>query len=168
MILLVNRTLLSQEQAAWIGQEAGMEMHMEASFEGAAGWMRGAPCTIAVIDASLVETEGRAVDQLIREYPTLVAVFPNLAVCGPERLVQEIKTALRRNAKERQRASDSARRELAIHLRNSLTAMLLNCDLALQTPGLPDEAAKKLLLLHDLATQMRDQLEIQVGQAASA
>jgi hypothetical protein len=46
--------------------------------------------------------------------------------------------------------------------------MLLNCDLALQIPDLPDEAGKKLLLLHDLATKMRDQLEAQIGQAASA
>jgi hypothetical protein len=46
--------------------------------------------------------------------------------------------------------------------------MLLNCDLAQQIPELPDEASKKLLLLRHLATKMRDQLEVQVGQAASA
>ena len=160
--------MVSQETVAWIGLEAGMEMRLSSSLEEAAGWMRSTPYRIAVIDASLLETEGKAVDQLMRENPALVATFPNLAVSGPERLVQEIKAALRRNAKERQRAGDCARRELAIHLRNSLTAMLLNCDLALQAAGLPEEAAKKLLLLHDLATQMRDQLEIQVGHAASA
>jgi hypothetical protein len=35
-------------------------------------------------------------------------------------------------------------------------------------PEPPDEATKKLVLLHDLATKMRDQLEVQIGQAASA
>jgi hypothetical protein len=83
-------------------------------------------------------------------------------------LVCKIKTALRRGEKERQRAAECARREFSIHLKNSLTAMLLNRDLALQVPELPDEAAKKFLLLHDLATEMRNQLEVQVGQAASA
>ena len=46
--------------------------------------------------------------------------------------------------------------------------MLLNCDLALQVPGLPSEAGKKILLLHDLATKMRNLLEIEASQAASA
>ena len=69
---------------------------------------------------------------------------------------------------KRLRAADCARRELSVHLKNTLTAMLLNCDLALQALGLPDEAAKKLLLLNDLATQMRVHLDVQLGQAASA
>jgi hypothetical protein len=104
----------------------------------------------------------------LSENLALVPVFPNLAVCGPERLVCEIKAALRRGEKERQRAEDCARREFSIHLKNSLTAMLLNCDLAQQIPELPEEASKRLLLLRHLATKMRDQLEVQVGQAASA
>jgi len=49
-----------------------------------------------------------------------------------------------------------------------VTALLLNCDLALQLPNLPTEAGRRINLLHDLAAKMRDQLEVEVGQAASA
>jgi hypothetical protein len=131
-------------------------------------WLRATACPVAVIDAGFLELDLRAIDHLLSQNPALVPVFPNLAVCGPERLVCEIKAAFRRGEKERQRADDCARREFSIHLKNSLTAMLLNCNLAQQIPELPDEASKKLLLLHLLATKMRDQLEVQVGQAASA
>jgi len=168
MILLVSRVALSQEVAAWVSQQTGIALHSAATLEEASHWLRATACPVAVIDAGFLETDLKTVDRLLRENPALVPVFPNLAVCGPERLVCEIKAALRRGEKERQRAEDYARREFSIHLKNSLTAMLLNCDLAQQIPGLPDEASKKLLLLHHLATKMRDQLEVQVGQAASA
>jgi hypothetical protein len=143
-------------------------LHVTASLEDASHWLRSASCPVGVVDAGWLETDPKGVDRLLSENPALVPVFPNLAVCGTEHLVCEIKAALRRGEKERQRATDCARREFSIHLKNSLTAMLLDCDLALQIRDLPDEAAKKLLLLHDLATKMRDQLEVQIGQAASA
>jgi hypothetical protein len=168
MILLVSRASVSPEVVAWVSHEIGIGLHVSASLEEGSRWLRGANCAVAVVDAGWLETDPSAVDHLLSENPALLPVFPNLAVCGPERLACEIKAALRRGGRERQRASDCARRELWIHLKNSLTAMLLNCDLALQIPELPDEAAKKLLLLHDLATKMRDQLEVQGGQAASA
>jgi hypothetical protein len=59
------------------------------------------------------------------------------------------------------------RREFSIHLKNFLPAMLLNCDLTLQIPKLPDEVARKFPLLHDPAAKMRNRLEVRLGQAAS-
>jgi hypothetical protein len=168
MILLVSRVALGQELAAWVSQQTGIALHSAATLEEASQWLHTAACPVAVIDAGFLETDLKAVDHLLSENPALVPVFPNLAVCGPERLVCEIKAALRRGEKERQRADDCARREFSVHLKNSLTAVLLNCDFAQQVPELPVEASEKLLLLHSLASKMRDQLEGQVGQAASA
>jgi len=168
MVLLVSRAAINQEVIAWVGQQIGFELHAAVSLEEASRWLRGSVCLVTVVDSGWLETDPEAVDHLLCENPALVPVFPNLAVCGPERLVCEIKAALRRGEKERQRAVDCARREFSTHLKNSITAILLNCDLALQIPQLSDDAGKKLLLLHDLATKMRDQLEVQLGQAASA
>ena len=114
-----------------------------------------------------LETDRKGVDQLLEEYPSILPVFPNLAVCGPERLVCEIKSALRRGERESQRAAEWAHQELRTKLKNWVTAFLLNSDLALQLPELPIEVGKKILLLHDLATKMREELEIEVGQSAS-
>jgi hypothetical protein len=168
MILFVSRAAVSMEDTAWVSQETGMELRVAASPEEAFQMLRGAKCRVAVVDAGLVETDLQSIDQLLFENPATLPIFPNLAVCGPERLVCEIKAALRRGEKESQRAADRARQEFRSDLKDSVTALLLNCDLTLQLPSLPMEIARKINLLHDLATKMRDQLEIDLRQAASA
>ncbi len=168
MILFVSRAAVSREDTAWVSQETGMELRVAASLEEAFQVLQGVTCRVAVVDAGLVETEPKSVDQLLFENPAALPIFPNLAVCGPDRLVCEIKAALRRGEKESQRAADCARREFRSDLKDSVTALLLNCDLTLQLPSVPTEIARKIHLLHDLATKMRDQLEIDLRQAASA
>ncbi len=168
MILLVSRVAVSRDDTARLSLETGMEVRAAGSVEEAHDVLRGAPCRVAVVDAGFVETNPKGVDELLFECALAVPVFPNLAVCGPERLAAEIKAALRRDEKEKQRAGDCARNEFRSNLKDTVTALLLNCDLASQIPDLPSEAAKKLRLLHELASKMRDQLEADVRQAASA
>jgi hypothetical protein len=172
MILFVSRAPVSREDNAWVSQEVsqetGMELRLAASLEQALQQLRGTACRVAVVDAALLETDPKGVEQLLSESPLALPIFPNLAVCSPTRIVCEIKAAVRRGENESQRATEYASRELRCHLKNIVTAFLLNCDLALQLPDLPSEAGKKILLLHDLVTKMRDQLEIDLHQAASA
>ena len=40
-----------------------------------------------------------------------------------------------------------------------MAALLLSCELALQVPGLPSEAESKMRSVHQLAQEMRLQLE---------
>ena len=145
-----------------------MELRVAASPEEAFPMLHDATCRVAVVDAALVETDPKGVDRLLFENPGVLPIFPNLAVCGPQRLVCEIKAALRRGGQESQRAADCARLEFRSDLKDSVTALLLNCDLTLQIPALPIEIAKKVHLLHDLAAKMCDQLEVDLRQAASA
>ena len=43
-------------------------------------------------------------------------------------------------------------------LKESVTALLLSCDLVLAVPNVPAPAADKLRLMHDLACQIRERL----------
>jgi hypothetical protein len=43
-------------------------------------------------------------------------------------------------------------------LKESVTAILLSCDLVLSAKEVPSPAADKIQLIHDLATQMRSKL----------
>jgi hypothetical protein len=45
-------------------------------------------------------------------------------------------------------------------LKESVTALLLSCDLALAIPGVPTPAAEKLRAMHDLACQIRQRLGV--------
>lgn len=168
MILLVSRVAVSRDDTLRLSQETGMEIRSAESVEQAFQILRGTVCRVAVVDAGFLEINAQGVDALLFETSSAVPIFPNLAVCGSERLAAEIKAALRRGDKERQKASDWVRGEFRSDLKDTVTALLLNCDLAFQIPNLPPEATRKLRLLHDLAGKMRDQLETEVGQAASA
>ena len=168
MIMLVSRVAVSRDDTLRLSQETGMEIRTAESVEQAFQVLRGAICRVVVVDAGFVETNPKGVDALLFESTSAVPIFPNLAVCGSERLAAEIKAALRRGDKERQKASDWVRSEFRSDLKDTVTALLLNCDLAFQIPDLPPEAAKKLRLLHELAGKMRDQLETDVRHAASA
>jgi len=57
-------------------------------------------------------------------------------------------------------------------LKESVTALLLSCDLALAVPNVPGPAADKRRLMHELACQIRERREATVctclpGTAAS-
>ena len=168
MILFVSRAEISRDMVAGVSRDVGMELRTATSLERASQILRQSKCRVAVVDSGLLETDRKDVEQLLEESPSVLPLFPNLAVCGPERLVCEIKAALRRGNRDSQRAAEWARHELRTKLKNSVTAFLLNCDLMLQTPDLPVEVGKKILLLHDLATKMREDLEIEVTRSASA
>jgi hypothetical protein len=86
MILLVSRAPISQKDVDWVSQETGIELHLVACLEDASHRMRGASCPVAVMDAGWLETDPKGVESLLAKNPALVPVFPNLAVCGPERL----------------------------------------------------------------------------------
>lgn len=81
--------------------------------------------------------------------------------------MREIRTALRRRHQEEQVARQSAEREMWSELKESVTALLLSCDLALSVPGVPTPAAEKLQLMHELACQIRTRLGVSESLGAS-
>ena len=167
MILFVGRAPVSPEELTWVSLETGMELYQAATLQEASERLRGAPCRTAVLDSGLLETDPKGVDRVLAEIPS-TPIFPNLAICGPERLVCEIKAALRRSSQESQRAHEHARTELRSDLEDCVTTFLLTCELALQVPDLPNQVGQRILLLHNLATTMRALLGIEIGQATSA
>jgi hypothetical protein len=57
-----------------------------------------------------------------------------------ERLVREVRSALHR----RKREETSARRAIEDQMRETLTAMLLSCELAMSAPNVPAYAGEKI------------------------
>lgn len=93
-----------------------------------------------------------------------VPVYANCAISGVERVVREVRSALSRCQREEQVARRSAETAMWSELKESVTAMLLSCDLALATPGVPAPAAEKLRAVHELACQIRDRLTAPDGR----
>jgi hypothetical protein len=83
----------------------------------------------------------------------------NLAISGIERLAREVRAAIRLRKHEEATAREVAARLLYGELTTTLTTLLLECELALETTGLPPAATERLASVHQTAQKLRAQLE---------
>lgn len=69
-----------------------------------------------------------------------------------------MRSALSRRVREEEIARSSAARAIRSELTESLTAILLSCDLVLASTEIPAAMVSKIQTIHDLATRMRGKL----------
>jgi hypothetical protein len=112
-----------------------------------------------VIDQFLLETEPEESDQMIEHLGTAFPVYLNFAVTGMERLVREVRSALHRRTSEEAMARRAVQNQMRSEMRETLTAMLLSCELAMSVPDVPVPAAEKIRAIDDLARDLRLRLE---------
>src|ERR1035441_9034955 len=94
-----------------------------------------AECYLAVVlDQYLLETEADEAGTTLEHMGTAILVQVNLAISGMERLVREVRAAVRRRQREEVRARHAAVGKLHSELNGTVTALLLSIELALETP----------------------------------
>ncbi|MFZ2084466.1 MAG: hypothetical protein WAU92_08215, partial [Candidatus Sulfotelmatobacter sp.] len=71
------------------------------------------------------------------------------------RLLREVRSALHRRQREETQARRSVELQFRSEMCESLTAMLLSCELAMAVPNVPAPAAEKILAVDNLAREMR-------------
>jgi signal transduction histidine kinase len=98
-------------------------------------------------------------DTLLNHCGTALPIFVNLSLHSSDRIVREVQVALRRVESERTIAERMAGRVLRNELRNELTGILLNSELALQGTAVPREISEKIKSVRELAERMRARLE---------
>jgi len=108
-----------------------------------------------VIDQFLLENEPVESDQMLEHLDTAFPVYLNFAVSGMERLLREVRSALHRRNREETQARRSAQQQLRSEMCESLTSVLLSCELAMSVPGIPSPAAEKIRAVDSLAREMR-------------
>ena len=160
MILLVTTSSRAREYAAAIEHGTGHQAHPASTVTQALSKMRVADYDLLLIDQSLLEADGRALDTLLNHCATAMPVYVNLALHSSERITREVQVALRRTQEERLVAERTAGKLLRNELRGEVTGILLNSELALRHSGLAPEIAEKILSVRQLAEKMRSRLEI--------
>ncbi len=158
MILLVTPSERAFECAAALHVNTGEEVAIAESLAQATTLLR-AQCYLAVVlDQYLLETEPDEAETAFEHLGTAIPVQVNLAISGMDRLVREVRVAVLRRQREEARARQAAVGKLHSELSGTVTALLLSAELAMETPGLPSAAAKKLESVHELVQQLREQL----------
>jgi len=77
-----------------------------------------------------------------------------------DRLLREVRFALRRRKREESFARRALAEQMNCEMRETLTAMLLCCELAVSRPNVPRLAAEKIRTIDNLARELRLRLEV--------
>lgn len=126
------------------------------SLQEAGASLRAHEYSAVVLDQLLVDADPDESERIVQHLGSAMPLYVNFALCGLERLVRETRTALARREREDRVARSAAQQALSSELKESITAMLLSCDLALAVPGVPTSAVEKIRSVHDLACGIRE------------
>jgi len=141
-------------------ESTGNETHWAENLQQAMARLREHSYSAVVIDQFLLENEPTESDQVLEHLDTAFPVYLNFAVSGMERLKREVRSALHRRKREEAQARRSVEQQFRSEMSESLTAVLLSCELAMAVPNVPAPAAEKILAVDNLAREMRQRLGV--------
>lgn len=160
MILLITTSSAGPECAESLYTITGQQTHWAQSLQEGATHLREQAYSAVVIDQFLMETEPEESEQMLDHLGTAFPVYVNLAVTGKERLMREVRSALHRRKREEAAARRAVAEQMNSEMRETLTAMLLSCELAMAVPNVPMPAAEKIRSIDNLARELRLRLEV--------
>jgi len=158
MILLITPFAKAQECAAAIKEATGETVQVASSLRLAVAQLRTQEYLAVVMDQLSLEAEPEECDLVMEHLDTAIPVHVNFAISGTERVIRELRAALHRRKKEVLVARQWAEEALRNDLKGTVTALLLSCEMALETPSLPAPAEAKMRTAHELAQELRNKL----------
>lgn len=160
MILLITPQSRGPELASLVQANLSQETQWVQTVQEATTRLRERPYSAAIIDQFVLETEPDESDQMIEHLGTAYPVYINFAVTGLDRLVREVRSALHRRNREELAARRAVAEQMQSEMRETLTVMLLSCELAMSVPDVPLLAAEKIRTIDTLARELRLRLEV--------
>jgi DNA-binding NtrC family response regulator len=106
-----------------------------------------------IFDQLLLDGELGEDQAVFKHLGSAVPVYVNFAIAGISRVVREFRSALHRRKRELEAAKKDAAQALRQELNDTVTALLLSCEMALKTPELPQKAESKM---HDVEALARE------------
>jgi hypothetical protein len=161
MILLITPSSRREECGKALEEAASESVHVAESLREAVILLREQTYFAVVVDQSLLEAEPDESEIVLRHIGTAIVVHVNFAISGIERVVRELRAALHRRKREELVARPAAEQTHCSESNDTVTAILLSCELALQVPNLPAQAAEKLHTVHELAREWKTRLATQ-------
>jgi hypothetical protein len=160
MILLITPSASGPNCAESLRAATSQEVEWAPTLQQAATRLREKAYSAAVIDQFLLETEPEESDQMIEHLGTAFPVYVNFGISNVERLLREVRSALHRRKREELAARRAIAAQMQSEMSETLTAMLLSCELAMAVPGLPHFASEKIRTIDNLARELRLRLEV--------
>jgi hypothetical protein len=160
MILLITSSATGPQCAESLYASTSQETVWAKTLQEGVTRLREQTYTAAIIDQFLLETEPEESDQMIEHLGAAFPVYVNFGVTGMERLVREVRSALHRRKREEIAARRAVAEQMHSEMRETLTVMMLSCELAMSVPDVPDPAVEKIRTIDNLARELRLRLEV--------
>lgn len=160
MILLITPSERGQQCADSLQVATGEPARWAKDLRAAMTLLREQTYSAAVVDQFLVETEPEEGEQVMEHLGTAFPVYINFAVTGMERLVREVRSALHRRKREESAARRAVAEQMRCEMCETLTALLLSCELAMSVAELPVSAADRIRSIDALARELRLRLQV--------
>ena len=159
MILLITSAPKAQDCITALEQATGERVQLAATLLAATRLLRNEPYSALVMDEFLLQADPQEAEVALEAGNAATAVFVNFAIVNPDRLVRDVRAALRRREKDRAVVRREVESLLRSRLNEALTGILLSTQLALTIPALPQAAEAKMRSAYELAMSMRSCLD---------
>lgn len=143
-----------------LSKQLSMSVEFAEGRRGAFEALRKREFMVVVVDETLAECDPSAADAIWERSGLAIPLQINFALAGAARIIREIRAALRRREREQASARRAAREDLGTELKNTITGLLLQSQLALSEEGIPNPVAQKLRIVEDLAGRLRRELTV--------
>jgi hypothetical protein len=158
MILLVSSLAKAQDLAQALQEATHEPVQGCRAFAEASAQLQTQEFSAVVLDQLLLDADPDGGESARKHFGTAVPVYVNFAVSGADRVVRELRSALQRRQREIVAARKDAVHALRHELSDTVTALLLSCELALRVPGLPESAVAKMQTVGALAQEVSAKL----------
>lgn len=158
MIVIVSAAANARECALALEKQTGERCVYSSSLRECVHKLQSQEFSAVVLDQMLVDSSSGSIDMLWKHAGGGIVVAVNFAINGSDRVVREVRAALRRREVERATARSAAQARLRNELTGAVTGILLSSELALKEPELPAPVASKLRSVRELAMQMKERL----------
>jgi hypothetical protein len=158
MIIIVSSGANARECALALEKQTGERSVFSSTLRECAHKLQSQEFTAVVLDQVLVDSSSGSMDMMWKHAGGAIVVAVNFAINGADRVVREVKAALRRRERERARAQSAVQTSLRNELTGAVTGILLSSELALKQPELPAMVVSKLRSVHELALLMKQRL----------
>lgn len=158
MILLLTTSTKAENCAAAITQATNEPVKIAGTLGQMATLLKTDEFAAVIVDQQLQEADPDEAERVLRLMGLATPVYINLAISGVDRVIRELRLALHRRKKESHVARLGAEQKLRNELKDTVTALLLSCEMALQVPALSTAAEIKLRAVDTLARQMREKI----------
>lgn len=168
MILLVSPSSKGKQVVREIERTCNAPVWLVLNLDQAEKAMGSNEYSAVVVDQPVLDMEPDAVGFFLQKAGRALPIFVSLTVACPKRVASEVRTALARNDQVAHRARQLARDDLRSELKDIVTGLTLECDLALNLPSVAGDVERRLLRLQNLTGEIRELLEDGLRPAALA